>query len=289
MSGTQFANINPLNILLAFLFMLSACGEGGKEKDEKEKKDEEKELQKEKSSQEKEGMNKSPVLPSTLQVANSFKRAGLPYEEGLTLSPEDAERFMNHGRKNLAFGAYSADLAYLVLNEEYDQAQGVMEVLMGLSEDLGISNVFDIEGIADRFRSNLDNKDSLVNLIMEVQQKFDTYVAKNRSSDLRIIAYAGGWTEAIHLAANTEIEDEKQLRSKVEEQMRILNKLLKAMKLHVDSEEGAVGELQKELKAMNDTYQGAKPSEGETIPDPLMKKLKEHADKARKIISNPGS
>lgn len=236
--------------------------------------------------EEKKTQKKSPVLPNTLQVASSFKKAGLPYKEGIILSPDQVEGLVNPERKKLAFGAYSADLAYLVINKKEDEALKVMSSLMKLAEELQISSVFNTEKIAERFRSNLDNRDSLVKLIVEVQQRFDTYVAKNRDRRLRTIAYAGGWSEAMYLAANAKEGDMKDLHLEVEEQMTVLEKLLKALKRDVQNAKGPLADLVEELKKMHRVYKQKAPKPGQKLPADLMKQLKNGAENARAIISN---
>ncbi len=274
--------------LIAILFFLSSCA-GDKKEEEKANKDDmgkEKSEKGDSNKEEKKTQKKSPVLPNTLQVASSFKKAGLPYKEGIILSPDQVEGLVNPERKKLAFGAYSADLAYLVINKKEDEALKVMSSLMKLAEELQISSVFNTEKIAERFRSNLDNRDSLVKLIVEVQQRFDTYVAKNRDRRLRTIAYAGGWSEAMYLAANAKEGDMKDLHLEVEEQMTVLEKLLKALKRDVQNAKGPLADLVEELKKMHRVYKQKAPKPGQKLPADLMKQLKNGAENARAIISN---
>jgi dsDNA-specific endonuclease/ATPase MutS2 len=111
-------------------------------------------------------------------------------------------------------------------------------------------------------------------------------VAKNRTQKLRTIAYAGGWTEGVYLAAKVEIDDKKKIHLEVEEQMTILDKLLKALERDVDQNSGPLADLLKQLKKMKRTYEKDAPKPGEELSDELMKSLKEQALKARRIISN---
>lgn len=273
-----------------FLFLFTACGGGEEEKKDKEEEEAAADTSRteEKGSQEQESgsaQKRSAVLPTTLQVASSFKKAGLPYQEGVTLSVDKVDDLVDPARKKLVFGAYSADLAYLVLNEKGDQALKTMRSLMKLSKDLNISSVFNTEEIADRFRSNIDERDSLIQLIIEVQERFDTYVAKNRNRKLRTIAYAGGWVEAIHIAARSDLSDKEQLHLEVEEQMTVLEKLLTAIERDVGEGEGVMADLLKELKSIHRIYEENAPEPGEKLSDQTMEKMKKKALKARAIIS----
>jgi hypothetical protein len=289
MSFIKAARLKKL-LILPGIFLITACGGEGKE----EKKNDgpgKKDSIKEESSKgtgskgEKDAPSTS-VLPTTLQVASSFKKAGLPYQKGLALDPGMVKDLVDPSRKKLVFGAYSADLAYLVLNEKGERALKTMKALMKLSKSLNLSSVFDTEKLAKRFRSNISQRDSLIQLIIEVQERFDTYVAKNRTQKLRTIAYAGGWTEGVYLAAKVEIDDKKKIHLEVEEQMTILDKLLKALERDAEQDSGPLADLMKQLKKMKRTYEKDAPKPGEELPDELMKSLKEQALKARRIISN---
>lgn len=272
------------SLILFALFFLPACTDAEK-KDQKEDKKGMK-SEKESSKGGSKAKKKAPILPSTLQVASSFKKAGLPYKNGLIMSPDQVDGLVNPNRKKLAFGAYSADLAYLVINEKENEARSVMAALMKLAEDLNISSVFNTEAISERFQGNLQNRDSLVKLIVEVQQRFDTYVAKNRDRQMRTMAYAGGWSEAMYLAANSEIQDKESLHLEVEEQMTILDKLLKALERDVENAKGPMSELLKELKQIDRAYDEKGGEPGKTLPDSLLKELNKRAENARSIISN---
>lgn len=278
------------NVLLLVLFLLAGCGGNGEKDQEKGKKKDQKEEKKEEVTDQGETTTSSdPVLPSTLQVATSFQKAGLPYKSGLVLDPGVHKEFVERDRKNLAFGAYSADLSYLVINDEDEGTLAVMTALMKLSDELNISSVFDTEHIAERFQANQDDQDSLVALIIEVQERFDTYVAKNQNRRLRTVAYAGGWTEAMYLASQVGIEDKKNLHLEVEEQMTILQKIIKALERDTKNEEGPVGELLDELRTMEKAYWEDPPGPDEQIPEELMQELKERAEQARGIITKTSS
>lgn len=278
-------------VFLLVLFLFAACGGNGEADQKKgEKEDPKGEKKKEKESDTEEKTKSSDaVLPSTLQVATSFQKAGLPFESGLVLDPGIHKDLVERDRKNLAFGAYSADLSYLVINDEDEGTLAVMTALMKLSDELNISSVFDTEHIAERFRENQDDQDSLVALIIEVQERFDTYVAKNKNRRLRTVAYAGGWTEAMYLASQVGIEDKEDLHLEVEEQMTILQKLIKALERDTKNEEGPVGELLDELRAMEKTYWEDPPGPDEQIPGELMQELKERAEQARRVITKTSS
>ncbi|MFB6259013.1 MAG: hypothetical protein ABEH38_09985 [Flavobacteriales bacterium] len=289
----HFLFYRPIHILTlpVFLMLFAGCGGkgDGKDKGKDEQKDSAKKTVKADTTKSNEKESRGTVLPNSLQVASSFKKAGLPYKDGLILPPGSKDQMVDPNRKKLAFGAYSADLAYLVLNQKGNKAQRTMKALMELAKGLNLSSVFKIDKIAERFKANIDKRDSLLQLIVEVQKHFDTYVAKNRTRQLRTIAYAGGWTEAMYLAAHSGISEKKRLHLEVEEQMTILDKLLKALGRDVKEPEGPLADLLKELKAMDKLYKKKAPKPGKKLPKGVMKKLKERADNARTIISNKGS
>lgn len=191
------------------------------------------------------------VPPSPLQVASIFKKAGLSYDATL---PNDVSNIANYTEKfqqSLNFGVYSSDLAYCVKNEKYDEAGKYLGALKELSGKIGLETVFASEDLVDRFNKNIGNQDSIVNILIYVQENTDDYIAENGKVDLSVVYYAGAWTEGMYFGAMAAKADPNnfELGSLISEQMTIGQSIQKGLlelnSGNIDAEDfaGSIGEI----------------------------------------------
>lgn len=142
------------------------------------------------------------VPPSPLQIASIFKKAGLEYDASLTNDVANANNYSEKFQQSLNFGVYSSDLAYCVKSEKYDEAGQYLKTLKDLSSKIGLETVFADEDLLDRFNANMGNQDSIVDILIYVQENTDDYIAMNGKVDLSVIYYAGAWIEGMYFGAN---------------------------------------------------------------------------------------
>ncbi len=96
-------------------------------------------------------------LPSPLMLVKVFKKTGLKYMDGIANSPDNVSKYASTESKTLNLGVYSSDLAYTVLNKQTQHASKYMEAIKRLSDDLGMSAIFDADDYLKRFKDNLNN------------------------------------------------------------------------------------------------------------------------------------
>lgn len=191
------------------------------------------------------------VPPSPLQIASIFKKAGLSYDASVVNDVANADSYTEKFQQSLNFGVYSSDLAYCVKSEKYDEAGKYLKTLKDLSGKIGLETVFSDEDLLDRFNKNVGNQDSIVEILIYVQENTDDYIAQNGKIELAVVYYAGAWIEgmyfgAIAAKANPENLD---LGALISEQMTIgqsIEKGLLTLKAgDVDSEDlaASIGEI----------------------------------------------
>lgn len=163
------------------------------------------------------------VPPSPLQIASIFKKAGLEYDGSLTNDVGNADNYTEKFQQSLNFGVYSSDLAYCVKSEQYDEAAKYLKTLKDLSGKIGLETVFSDEDLLDRFNNNIGNQDSIVDILIYVQENTDDYIEQNGKVDLSVVYYAGAWIEGMYFGANAAKEDPNNLDlgSLISEQMTI--------------------------------------------------------------------
>ncbi|CAG5085109.1 hypothetical protein [Parvicella tangerina] len=163
------------------------------------------------------------VPPSPLQIASIFKKAGLEFDASLVNDVANVDGYTEKFKQSLNFGVYSSDLAYCVKSEKYDQASTYLKTLKELSGKIGLETVFADEDLLDRFNNNIGNQDSIVDILIYVQENTDDYIAQNGKTDLSVIYYAGAWVEGMYFGANAAKAnpDDLDLGMLISEQMTI--------------------------------------------------------------------
>lgn len=170
-------------------------------------------------------------LPSPLQVASIFKKSGLAYHSNITNPTGNVSKYTEELKQMLNFGVYSADMAYCVLNEQANEGRKYLSVITQLAEEIGMEAVFTNQDLMDRFDKNIENKDSIEILMIDIHERTETYMEENDMQHKSAIQFAGAWTEGMYLGVY-DFEKNKNkdgLGSQITEQMSILNNIIKGL------------------------------------------------------------
>jgi len=191
------------------------------------------------------------ILPSTVQIGDLFRNSGLEYVDGLALDPQKVSSYNTTFDKYFAFGAYWTDMTYCVLNQKSQEAREYMQAVKNLSDDLGTGEVYNDEALLERFDKNLDNNDSILMILIEIDERTDIYVEDNDQQEFAMVAFVGGWVEGMYLGVSTSnMETHTEMTGRIIEQMVILENLVKGLETY----EGTDAKLDKVLGQMRDLY-----------------------------------
>jgi hypothetical protein len=242
-----------LPFALSSLLFLGACG-GGENKQEESSAEEFEytEAEQEESSEQVE--QTQYFLPSALQIGSVFQKSGLKYYEGIVNSPLNVEKYDTKNSMLLNFGGYSADLAYCVLNGQNQIALNQMKALRGLAEGIGLSSIFNSESLFNKFENNLGNQDSVIEVMVQIQENIDMFIDDNNMQSMANIMFAGAWIEGMYIGVKaTSNEEETQITGRLIEQMVILDNLVKAIS-SVENKSGNLEEIEKSLISLRDYF-----------------------------------
>lgn len=195
------------------------------------------------------------VPPSPLQIASIFKKAGLVYDASLLNPVSKAESYSNKFKQSLNFGVYSSDLAYCVKNEKYTEAGDYLNTLKSLSGKIGLETVFASENLVERFKSNIGNQDSIIEILIFVQENTDEYIEQNGKIDLAVVYYTGAWIEGMYFGAMTSSQNTKNnIGMIISEQMNMANSLYKGL-MAVDEMTVDIEDLAESIMGIIKTYE----------------------------------
>lgn len=171
------------------------------------------------------------VPPSPLQIASIFKKAGLEFDGTLVNDVARVDDYSEKFQQSVNFGVYSSDLAYCVKSEKYDEASQYLKTLKELSGEIGLETVFADEDLLERFNGNIGNQDSIVDILIYVQENTDDYIAENGKTALSVVYYAGAWIEGLYFGANAAKMDPENLDlgALISEQMTIGTSIQKGL------------------------------------------------------------
>lgn len=171
-------------------------------------------------------------LPSPLQVASIFKNSGLEFNSDAPSKPDLAETYVGELKQMLNFGVYSADMAYCVLNNQSNEGRKYLKVITDLAEKIGMEAVFENKDLMDRFDKNIEDKDSIEVLMIDIHERTEMYMDENDMQHQQAIHFAGAWTEGMYLGVYDfeHNPDKEDVGNKLTEQMSILSNIIKGLK-----------------------------------------------------------
>ncbi len=178
------------------------------------------------------------ILPSPLQIAELFKRAGLTYVGDLTNAHENVDMYNSKYDQKLNYGIYAADMAYCVMNDQTQNSIHYLAALKALSEKLWMTDILGSLGLSQRLERNIGNEDSLTYIMADLQIQMDDYLEENNMGHTGKIIFAGAWLETMYLAAKVnESNPNPKLISRLSEQTIILEGLIASIKQYKVDEE----------------------------------------------------
>jgi hypothetical protein len=176
------------------------------------------------------------IPPSTIQIASIFKKAGLTYDPSILNDPSKVNTYIGKFTQSLNFGVYSSDLSVCVLNDQAEAAKEYLMVVKELSGKIGLQTVLNDASVIDRFNNNLNNQDSIVEILFYVHENTEEYISQNGQDDLAVIYYTGAWIEGMYFGALKAKEDptNAELSYLITEQISIARTMQKGL-LNLDT------------------------------------------------------
>lgn len=204
-------------------------------------------------------------IPSPIQTALLIKKIGSSYSKEMLNNPKNVTNYSSNFKKGLNLGIYGADLAYINIFEQTQDAITYLSAVKKLSTEIGVSGAFD-KKLIDRFEKNIGNKDSLLSLVSDAYRASDSYLKNNERNDVGALILAGGWVESLYFVTNSVKDGSNQeVLNRVCEQKSSLENLVKILTPFYDQTEftefiDALVDLTYEFDGINVKYIYEKPT-----------------------------
>jgi hypothetical protein len=168
-------------------------------------------------------------IPSPIQTALLIKKSGANYNKEMLNTSQKASSYSTSFKKALNLGIYGADLGYVTIYEQTQDAISYLNSAKKIADDLGVSGAFDAQTI-DRFQKNLGSKDSMLTLVSVAYRASDAYLKNNDRNEISGLILTGGWIESLTFATNVfKMKGDAEVKRRIAEQKLSLNSLIKLL------------------------------------------------------------
>ncbi len=177
------------------------------------------------------------TVPSPIEMTNLLQKASSEYNPNLLNPTKNVEKYLTVSQLAINLGVYGADLSY---NRMFDQIQSSINylvVLRKISDKLGVPEDEGSFAIS-RIEDNMNNKDSVIQIIAETYANADAYFKENDMPNIAVMILMGGWTEGIYIALNVAqtAQDKRIVMERIAEQKLSLDNLIELMEEYSDDE-----------------------------------------------------
>ena len=163
---------------------------------------------------------------SSLEIANLFQVAGLPFSSDYLASSINISEKSGSFEKALYLGILGADLGYLNMYEKTGISMELITSIEKLAVGLNVSQFFDFDNIK-RLSLNRSDLDSLLFLSLNSYKRIDEYLREESKADLSSLIIIGAWIEAQYFATQVIKQyPEELLKDRIGEQKYLLNDLI---------------------------------------------------------------
>jgi len=180
------------------------------------------------------------AVPSPLEMANMIKQSGAKFNKGLLNATANAPKYSNSVSQAINLGIYTADLSYCSSFDQTQESMQYMATCKKIADALGVTGALS-EGIINRLEKNVNNKDTLLNLVSEMYASTDSYLKENERASTTAIIVAGGWVEAIYISTQIAkaVPTNTAIISRIAEQKDVLKNLMGLLESYSSNQEVA--------------------------------------------------
>ena len=119
-------------------------------------------------------------IPSPIQTALLIQKSGIDYNKNVLSASNKVNTFPTDYSRALNLGVFGADLGYVSLYNQTQDALGYLAAIKQLSDKLGLTAAFDA-GTMERIKNNITNKDSMMVLVGIAYRGSDSYLKNKRA------------------------------------------------------------------------------------------------------------
>jgi hypothetical protein len=168
-------------------------------------------------------------IPSPMQTAILIEKSGSEYNKQFLNDAKRVTTYATNYQKALNLGVYGADVGYVTIYDQSQDAIKYMGVINKLTDELGITGAFDANTIK-RFENNFGKRDSMLNLVAVAYRNADSFLKDNDRTNVGALVLAGGWLETLYFTTQIAVQDGNQdVINRIGVQKYTLNNIIKML------------------------------------------------------------
>jgi hypothetical protein len=194
------------------------------------------------------------TIPSPMEMASLLKKAGTSYNAKNLNNVHNVVKYTSAKKQALNLGIYGADLSYASIFNQNQESIIYLSCAKQLADQLGVTNAFNNETM-DRIEINIENRDSLLEIISDAFYTIDGYLKENNRQNISALVITGGWIEGLYLATKISSESKstpEELKKRIADQKYSLGDLLLLIESY-PADEG-LADIKKDLTALQEIY-----------------------------------
>lgn len=122
-------------------------------------------------------------------------------------------------------GVFGADLSYLWMFEQTQQALSYLSAIQHLTSKLGIPDAF-VKSTFKLAEASANEQDSLISVVRNAYNNTDKFLKESDRQSAAVLILLGGWIETLHIAVNMYNEPNPVFASKILTQKYSLGSLI---------------------------------------------------------------
>jgi hypothetical protein len=179
-------------------------------------------------------------VPSPIEMASLLQRSGATYVPEILNLPTKQPEYITLTKQALNLGVYGTDLSYARLFDQINTSIKYLQAVKHLCDELNIPEAQGSLALS-RLEENIENRDSILQIISETYSAADTYLKENGRGNTATLIIMGGWVEALYISTNivkfTEDLSKNEIVTRIAEQKYSLNNLIELVKSYPGDKE----------------------------------------------------
>ena len=192
-------------------------------------------------------------VPSPMQTALLIQKSGIAYDKSILNAGNKNGQYTSDFTKALNLGIYGADLGYVSMYNQTQDALGYLGAVKQLADKIGVTAAFD-QTTMKRINDNISNKDSMLMLVGVAYRASDAFLKTNKRTEVSSLILTGGWIESMHFSITAYNKKQtEEFKFRIAEQKQALESIIKLISSHNMPD---ASELLKQLDELSKIYQG---------------------------------
>ena len=171
-------------------------------------------------------------IPSPIQTALLIQKSGVTYDKNILNAGNKNGQYASDYSRALNLGIYGADLGYVSMYNQTQDALSYLGALKNLADKLGVSSAFD-QTTMKRINDNISNKDSMLVLVGIAYRASDAYLKTNKRTEISSLILTGGWIESMNFSVSAyKVKPTDEFKYRIAEQKQALGSIIKLITSH---------------------------------------------------------